>query len=82
LSDVLKVGLEVYVFELFDTVEHSDSSIVEVSLGTHLGVDKEVDECSLLNEFVFSIDSSVLDLLLGMLKTSVLSLFNGISPLV
>ena len=55
------------MLEVLDGVEHGDGSSVEMSLRVQLGVGQEVDESSLLNEFVLLVDSVVLKLLLGVL---------------
>lgn len=65
---VLKVGL----LEVLDLVQHGDSSIVEGGLGVQLAVSKEVDESSLLNKFVFSVNSIILNLLFGVSQMVVL----------
>lgn len=55
---------------------------MEVSLSTELGVGEEVNESSLLNEFVFLVNSIILELLFGVSKMLVLDHLNVISPLV
>jgi hypothetical protein len=63
-----------------DLVEHGKGSMMEVSLSTELGVGKEVNESSLLNEFVFLVNSIILELLFGVYKMLVLNHLNVISP--
>lgn len=65
-----------------DGVEHSDSSVMEVGFSIKLGVGKEVDQSSLLYEFVFTIDTVVLKLLFGVSKMLSLYHLNLIGPLV
>lgn len=82
MSNVLHVGPEVSLFEVLDTLEHVDGSVVEVGLGTHLGVGEEVDQGSLLDELVLLIDPTELELVLGELEVVVLHHLDGVSPLV
>lgn len=55
---------------------------MEVGLGIQFTIGQEVNKSSFLNEFVFFIDSLILDLFLRVSKMSALSHFNTISPLV
>ena len=57
--------LEIVVLKVLNLVEHSEGSLMERGLSVQLGVGEEVDKSSLLNEFVFFINSIILKLLLG-----------------
>ena len=79
-GDFSHVGLEVRLLEVLDGVKHGEGSSVEVSLRVQLGVGQEVDESSLLNEFVLLVDSVVLELLLGVLESDVLGHLAAVGP--
>ena len=53
---------------------------MERSLRIKLTVSQEIDESSLLNKFVLSIDSIVFKLLLGVSQVLVLLHFSAVSP--
>jgi hypothetical protein len=82
ISNSFQSGLAVVLLELLHLVQHLDSSIVEVGLGSELGICQEVNEGSLLNKLVFIVDSSEFKLLFSMLQVLILSHFDGVSPLV
>jgi hypothetical protein len=82
ISNSFQSGLAVVLLELLHLVQHLDSSIVEVGLGSELSICQEVNEGSLLNKLVFIVDSSEFKLLFSMLQVLILSHFDGVSPLV
>lgn len=82
ISNRSQSSLAVVLLELLHLIQHSDSSIVEVGLRSELGVSQEVNESSLLDKFVFIVDSSEFKLFFSMLQVLVLDHFDGISPLV
>ena len=53
---------------------------MEGSLSVHLAVGQEVDERSLFHELVLSVDSVILQLLLGVTQVLVLLHFSAVSP--
>jgi len=65
-----------------DRVQKSNCSIVEVGFGIELRVGQEVDEGSLLDRLVLSIDTVILELLLGVSQVLVLFHLNSVGPLV
>ena len=75
---ILKIGL----FELLDLVEHIHGSVMEVSFSTKFRVSKEVNESSLLDIFVFFVNSVVLKLFFGVSQMLILNHLSSISPLV
>lgn len=82
ISNRSQSSLAVVLLELLHLIQHSDSSIVEVGLRSEFGVSQEVNESSLLDKFVFIVDSSEFKLFFSMLQVLVLDHFDGISPLV
>ena len=82
MSDVSHLGLKVGIFEIFNRVEHGNSSVVESGLAVKLRISKEVDKGSLLDELVFGIDSVIFELLLSVSEVLSLDFFDGIGPLV
>lgn len=71
---------KVLVFIVLDRSKHVNSSVVEVLFKVELFVGEEVNQSSLLNELVFSVDSNVFHLFLGMSEMSHLFFFANISP--
>lgn len=65
-----------------DGVQKSNCSIVEVGFGIELRVGQEVDEGSLLDRLVLSIDTVIFELLLGVSQVLVLFHLNSVGPLV
>jgi hypothetical protein len=80
-SDFSHLTFKVILFHLSDGTKKCNSSLMEVSLGIKLGVGKEVDQCSLFDEFVLTINAVVLELLLGVSQVLVLDHLNIIGPL-
>lgn len=77
-----QLTFKICLFELSDLIEHTNCSLVEMSLGIKLGVSEEVDQGSLLNEFVFFINSAILELFFCFSQVLVLNHLGRISPLV
>lgn len=78
----LKSSPEIGLLVSLDTLEHSNCTIVEVCLSSHLRRRQEVDQRSLLDELVLVVDSLELELLLGEFEVLVLLHLNSVSPLV
>lgn len=81
LDDVSHLSLQVGLFEVLDLVEHGNSSVVEVGLSVELAVGEEVNESSLLDEFVLLVNSVKFNLLFGVSQEIALDHLDGISPL-
>ena len=79
-GDSLHLCGQVLSLEVLNLVEHRDSSVVEGGLSVQLAVGKEVDEGPLLDKLVLSVDSVLLELLLGVAEVLVLLHFGAVSP--
>lgn len=82
IGDATESRLKVGLLEGLNTLEHSSGTRVEIGLSRHLCVSQEVNQCSLLNEFVFVVNAVEFKLLLGKFEVFVLHHFDRISPLV
>jgi len=80
-SDLSEVIAEVLLFVVLDHLEHVSDSSVEVLLHIQLLVSEVVDQSSLLNIVVLTIDANVFHLLLGVSEVSKLLLLSNVSPL-
>lgn len=78
--DLSEVVPEVLALEVLHHLEHVEGPVVEVLLNVQLLVGEEVNERSLLDEVVLSIESEVLHLLLGVSEMSKLLLLSHVGP--
>ena len=80
-SDLSEVIAEVLLFVVLDHLEHVSDSSMEVLLHIQLLVSEVVDQSSLLNIVVLTIDANVFHLLLGVSEVSKLLFLSNVSPL-
>ena len=82
INDTLHLVLQVGTLKVLYLVQHREASLVEVSISIQFWVVNEVDNCTLLDEFKFLINSIILKLFFGVSQVSILLELNVVSPLV